>query len=94
MSIMGYIYKKQIQNKDIVHIHLAYNELKGILKNLSVILSLTWKGEDGNNLSESVRKALDENIVSISLCEGMETPGFAIICLSRYVHSDIQRFGH
>mgnify|MGYP001794395939 CR=1 FL=1 len=65
MSIMGYINKRQIQNKDIVHIHLAYNELKGILKNLSVILSLTWKGEDGNNLAESVRKALDENIVSL-----------------------------
>ena len=64
MSIMGYINKRQIQNKDIVHVHLAYNELKGTFNNLSVILSLTWKGEDGNNLAESVRKALDENIVS------------------------------
>ena len=85
MSIMGYINKRQIQNKDIVHIHLAYNELKGIFKNLSVILSLTWKGEDGNNLAESVRKALDENIVSLFVVfhcvSGRETPSFAIICL-------------
>ena len=65
MSIMGYINKRQIQNKDIVHIHMAYNELKGIFNNLSVILSLTWKGEDGNYLAESVRKALDANIVSL-----------------------------
>mgnify|MGYP001801401731 FL=1 len=85
MSIMGYINKRQIQNKDIVHIHMAYNELKGIFNNLSVILSLTWKGEDGNNLAESVRKALDENIVSLFVVfhcvRGRETPGFAIICL-------------
>ena len=46
MSIMGYINKRQIQNKDIVHIHMAYNELKGIFNNLSVILSLTWKIEE------------------------------------------------
>ena len=85
MSIMGYINKRQIQNKDIVHIHLAYNELKGIFNNLSVILSLTWKGEDGNNLAGSVRAALDENIVSLFVVfhcvRERETPGFTIICL-------------
>ena len=76
MSLMSYIQRKQIQNVNIVHVHLAYEEMKSIFSNLSVILSLTWKEEDGSELITKVKNAfqvaLPQNKVTMISTENLD----------------------
>ena len=73
MSLMSYIQRRKIQNVNIVHVHLAYQEMKDIFSNLSVILSLTWKEEDGSDLTSKVynafQKALKDDPKVINVCQ-------------------------
>lgn len=64
---MRHLQRKQIENINIVHVHLAYEEMKERFSNLSVILNLTWKDEDGSDLVTKVKdafqKTLEDNMV-------------------------------
>ena len=60
MSLMSYIQSKQIQNVNIVHVHLAYEELKGMFSNLSAIFSLASKDEEKYDLMIKVKNVLQE----------------------------------
>ena len=60
MSILSYLQKKDIKKLNIVHVHLAFNELKVTFAHLSAILSLTWKEEDGSELITKVKDAFKE----------------------------------
>ena len=59
MSIMSHLRKRKNTNINIVHIHLAYEELRDRFSNLSEILNLTWKDEDGSDLVTKIKTVFD-----------------------------------
>ena len=56
---MSHLWKRKIEKINIVHIHLAYEELRDRFSNLFEILSLTWKDEDGSVLITKIKTAFD-----------------------------------
>ena len=56
---MSHLRKRNIEKINIVHIHLAYEELRDRFLNLSEILNLTWKDEDGSDLVSKIKTAFD-----------------------------------
>lgn len=56
-SIMKSLQRRKNPDINLVHVHLAYEELKAVFSNLSAILSLTWKDEKEAALGLRVKKA-------------------------------------
>ena len=56
---MSHLWKRKTEKINIVHIHLAYEELRDRFSNLSEVLNLTWKDEDGSDLVTKIKTGFD-----------------------------------
>lgn len=75
--------RKQIQNIGIVHVHLAYMELRTMFASLSEILSLAWRNEDGSN-SNLVGKVKDELKATLNQMNVSEPMGRSPVVFYRH----------
>lgn len=75
-SIARFLTKRGMQ-ANLVHVHLAYEELQAVFCNLSVILSLAWKDELESDHERKVKEKIESVIKS--------QPNITTVCSTRLV---------